>query len=517
MATLKLQNGRFRSHIDPSMQVATRCTTPIYNAAPPYHPSMAYAEARTAFVSSGPNLAYALLRALFHDLGYDDKRYGTPAWNPLGHIIKPGQTVVIKPNFVLSYNASGSSLEAIITHPSILRAMVDYAFIALNGEGRIVIADAPQMDCCWADLMAFQRLDTIQDFYYGEFGFPVEVVDLRNFELIDNKLPGYPSNRHALAGDPQGSRIVNLGTRSQFYGLASENYYGADYDRSVTNSHHQGETQEYCVSRTILDSDVFISVPKMKVHKKVGVTLNLKGLVGINTNKNYLVHYRLGTPSTGGDQLPDGRPTSDNFVVRTQRWLMDRTLARESALGELVYKTAAGMYQHLIRRVAPVSKETRVTDAGNWFGNDSAWRMTADLAHIIHYCDRNGVVQSEPQRKFLSVIDGIVGGEDNGPLAATAKPVGALVVGENLHAADMVATRLMGFDARTLKQFAIGDKPFDAEAISVIRDGISLSGREFFDPFDRQPHLAFRPHPGWIGHIEMDRVSETSRQMAEAI
>jgi len=38
------------------------------------------------------------------------------------------------------------------------------------------------------------------------------------------------------------------------------------------------------------------SIPKMKVHGKVGVTLNLKGLVGVNTDKNYLIHYRVGTP-----------------------------------------------------------------------------------------------------------------------------------------------------------------------------------------------------------------------------
>lgn len=49
---------------------------------------------------------------------------------------------------------------------------------------------------------------------------------------------------------------------------------------------------------------VFISVPKLKVHKKVRVILNTTGLVGINTNKNYLIHYTLGTPEEGGDQFP---------------------------------------------------------------------------------------------------------------------------------------------------------------------------------------------------------------------
>jgi len=70
-------------------------------------------------------------------------------WNPLGTIIKPGQTVLLKPNFVLSFNSSGDDLFAVVTHPSILRAIVDYVYLALKGIGRIVIADAPQMDCNW--------------------------------------------------------------------------------------------------------------------------------------------------------------------------------------------------------------------------------------------------------------------------------------------------------------------------------------------------------------------------------
>lgn len=34
------------------------------------------------------------------------------------------------------------------------------------------------------------------------------------------------------------------------------------------------------------DADVYISIPKLKTHQKVGVTLNLKGLVGSISNKN---------------------------------------------------------------------------------------------------------------------------------------------------------------------------------------------------------------------------------------
>src|SRR6185312_4030456 len=108
-----------------------------YNCTPPYHPDSAFPEMRFSARSSEKNEPYALLRDLFRQLGYDAEKFGTPDWNPLGCLIKPEQCVVLKPNFVLSANASGQSLFAVITHPSILRAIVDYVFIALRGRGRI--------------------------------------------------------------------------------------------------------------------------------------------------------------------------------------------------------------------------------------------------------------------------------------------------------------------------------------------------------------------------------------------
>lgn len=177
--------------------------------------------------------------------------------------------------------------------------------------------------------------------------------------------------------------IINLGKQSHFYGLPNQNYYGADFNRQETIAHHNGETHEYCVSKTILSADVFLSVPKMKTHKKVGVTLNLKGLVGINTNKNYLIHYRLGTPKNGGDQLPDAQPGADRALVKVQRWAYDRFLAQQSKTADAVYQTGVKIYRRTVKPFLRISKDTQTVDAGNWHGNDSAWRMTADLAKIL--------------------------------------------------------------------------------------------------------------------------------------
>jgi uncharacterized protein (DUF362 family) len=468
-------------------RVAWGVTTPQYNHEPPFHPDQRFPELPFDNASTQPNAPYTLLRELFHRLGLD------PA-NPLGQIIRPGQTVVIKPNFVLSFHAGADDLFAVVTHPSILRALVDYTFLALKGTGRIIIADAPQMDCDWDELMAAQRLDAIQDFYRKKFNFNLELYDLRNFALIDRHQLAYSSNRKPRPGDPLGTAIVNLGRRSAFYGRPNDNYYGADFDRSVTMRHHHDKTHEYAVSKTILSADVFLSVPKMKVHKKVGVTLNLKGLVGINTDKNYLVHHTVGTPTTGGDQLPDGVPASDRFVTRAQRWLADRTLARQSGVGDAIYRAAAAGYRALIKPWQPRAESTLVLDSGNWHGNDSAWRMTSDLAKIIFFSDANGQLHDTRQRKIFCVVDGIIGGENNGPLSPDAKPAGCLVAGENPVAVDIVTARLMGFDPGKIRQFDILQSPeWDFGFRSA--DEIELVG-------DSGLNFHFQPHPGWVGHIE---------------
>jgi uncharacterized protein (DUF362 family) len=490
-------------------RVAVGTTTPKYNNLPPFHPGERFAELGFSETSSEPNPAYALLRRLWLKLGLDRAGAETSRWDPLGDFIQPGDTVLIKPNFVGARNASGGDLFAVVTHPSMIRAVVDYTYVALKGRGRIVIADAPEMNCQWDRLMEAQRLESVQAFYRDRFQFDVEVRDLRDFALRDPDAPAYSSNRITLPGDPAGSTIINLGRRSAFYGLPSANYYGADYDRNETIRHHHDEVHEYSISNTFLRADVVLSVPKMKVHKKVGVTLNLKGLVGVNTNKNYLIHYRLGSPGRNGDQLPDHLPGSDTLPIRIQRWMFDHALARQSRVGDAAYAACRGLYRLVVKPFRTVSQETLALDGGNWHGNDSAWRMTADLARILFFADRQGVLQSSPQRRVFCVVDGIVAGEKAGPLAPTAKPCGCIVTGSNPIAVDLVTTRLMGFDPGKLRQFALafkGPEGFGLRGftdIEVIEERRTWAGTQFFSADRRDPGFAFEPHPGWKGHIEL--------------
>jgi uncharacterized protein (DUF362 family) len=473
----------------------------------PYHPSINYPEYPfSPHISSEANHVYDGIRQLFLRLELDAPYWNTPEWNPLGYLIKPGMTVVIKPNFILSRHDESKDVFSIITHPSVLRAIVDYCWIALKGEGRIIIADAPQYNCNFRELLEITKLEEVRDFI-NIFSDPK--VDIYDFRDYWSKTHHFPSCTRKLPGDPQGKIIVNLGKESALYNYHNPSeLYGAAYHRQETVDHHSEERQEYELSRTIFDADVVISVPKLKVHKKVGVTLNLKGLVGICTNKNFLPHYTLGSPSEGGDQFPESLFTQrERAVIKFERWMYDHFLAKRTIRHEFIHRLIYGfiylrVFSHFGLRIP---KEKRLLDAGNWYGNDTAWRMVVDLAKIIHFVDKEGKLHDEPQRKLFSVVDGIVGGENVGPLVPDPKPAGILIGGDNLLAVDLVATRLMGFDSSKLKQFTMLDPKFDFGPKNLEEIEIRSNERVFREGLTDKANmfLAFKPHPGWVSHVEL--------------
>jgi uncharacterized protein (DUF362 family) len=473
----------------------------------PYHPSNRYPEYPFGNnISSESNHVYDGIRQLFHILDLDAEHWDSIVWNPLRHIIQPGMKVVIKPNFVLSSHNQDKDLFSIITHPSVLRAIVDYCWIALRGKGEIYIADTPQYNCNFQELMDVTRLNKVTNFINGFSGPQLQILDLREYW---SKSLHFPSCKINLPGDPNRKVLVNLRDGSALYHHQnSAKLYGAVYHRGETIFHHSGEKQEYELSGTILSADVIISVPKLKVHKKVGVTLNQKGLVGTCTNKNWLVHYTLGSPLEGGDQYPDGLFTgTERTVIKFERWMYDHFLAKQTKRHELVHRFLYGfvylrIFSHLGLSISP---QKRLLDTGNWYGNDSAWRMVVDLAKIINFADSEGQLHTQRRLRLFSIIDGIIGGENNGPLSPDPKSAGILIGGDNLLAVDLVATRLMGFDPWKLKQFSMLDAKFDFGPRKLEEIKIKSNQEVFETDFTGKTNrfLDFRPHPGWAGHIEI--------------
>ena len=86
-------------------------------------------------------------------------------WNPLADIIRPGDTVVLKPNFIKEHHETKlDEWEQVITHGSVIRAVCDYVLLALKGTGRIIICDAPQTDSSFRKICKAAQNDFLTNF-----------------------------------------------------------------------------------------------------------------------------------------------------------------------------------------------------------------------------------------------------------------------------------------------------------------------------------------------------------------
>jgi len=470
-----------------------------YSTASPYQPSANYPECPLRTSLDPINETYGSVRESFCLLGMDKQNYGTTNWNPLRHLVRHGDNVLLKPNLIAHSHMYTNEWEHVITNGSILRAMVDYVFIALGGEGKLVIADAPQTDSHIDRIKQRTGIDAIQELYWTKKRFEISFVDLRDEHWVVKD--GVCVDKVKLPGDPLGNVRVNLGHNSFFaeHRGMNKRYYGAFYDLAETNEHHTDDVHEYMISRTALESDVFINLPKLKTHKKVGVTLNLKNLVGINGNKNWLPHYCVGSPAENGDQFPASsmRGRVENRIVLSAKRLL---------LGENpVAKLAARKLKGLGYRVFGHTEE--IIRSGNWYGNDTCWRMTLDLNRILLYANPDGTLRTTPKRYF-SVIDGVRAMEGNGPVAGTPKNTGVIIAGYNPLATDVVCAQFMGLDYRKIpmlhRAFGQSEFPFanfTPGEISIVSNNCMLRGK--LTDLPQQSATRFQPHFGWQGHVEL--------------
>lgn len=471
----------------------------------PWGPGKAYPEIVAAFgeIDAGEafNPAYAAVRAALYALGLDAERFGTPDWNPLGTLVPRGARIVLKPNFIRHWNPlEEASIESVITHGAVVRAVADYAFLAAGAEGSVVVAEAPQQDCDFARIREIVGLDAIVRFYEETIQRSLEVIDLRREAVIFRD--GIIVERRALPGDPAGYRAVDLGACSFFAGsgLDPERFRGADYDPTVTAEQHRGGRNAYLLSETVLSADLVVNLPKLKTHKKTGVTLALKNLVGINGDKNWLPHHSVGSPDQGGDEFPGSR------------WI-DRARSRATDLARPLLRRGVGLaFFRLARRIENAARGDAFVRSGNWYGNRTTWRMCCDLNRCLYYSDRHGLHldAAVPVRQVLTVIDGIVAGEGEGPLAPLDVPLGAVIAATDPIAADLVAVRLMGFDERRLPKIwepirdsgpritAVTD-PSEVTVGETDAIEVAVRDRSLDELRAERPFVA---HPGWRGHVE---------------
>lgn len=460
-----------------------------------YRPSKMYPEYpfKENGISESNNQVYDMIRELFHELKMDIDNYGKKTWNPFKDIIYENDIVLIKPNMVTHINPSEHNekrgLECLVTHPSVLKCIIDYAYIALKGTGKIIVADAPIQDCDFTYLKRKAGFSRIEDFYRKAGIEDFEIYDLREVVLEShngNKVQKCNKNKSFK------STIVNLGKESYFYG---KDYNGklriTNYDSTDVNEHHNKDRQEYCVNNICLEANVIISLSKPKTHRLAGYTGALKNFVGINAKKEYLPHHCKGSIKSKGDEYP-------KFKINT---------ILQSNLDDLKNKAYHYNWTRVSKYVDYINQNIKNMDKnavryGMWYKNDTMWRTILDLNFLINFCDKKGKIQPEKQRKIIHIGDMIVCGEKEGPLAPSYKKVGGILYSDNAVEFDIYLLKIMGFELKnfpTIKN-AIKDKRLFKKNI---KDILFMSNcKDYIGKYNvKIKNHNFEPTSGWKGHV----------------
>jgi uncharacterized protein (DUF362 family) len=425
-----------------------------------------------------PNPVYEMVEAVFRGLGLAGD-------NPLGALIQPGDHVLVKPNFVTSKNFEehlrGEKLACSSTHGSVLRPILDYVLGACMPGGKVTVVDTPVEGCNLEEVVEGLGVRDLLAWYAAR-GQRIDFIDLRHFRVVphmaldDARRFGRSFNlgllvRERLPGDPLGYTTIDLGERSWFHEVARRGPRFC-FHRSHQHTpvpHHSRGKQEYSLPRTVLDADVVINIPKLKTHKKSGVTLALKSCIGLTNEKYWLPHYTAGTPADDGDEFPFPPP----LAVRVENQLQRFPLPLDHSLIARAPRLADGRSQNGFLHGYIME--------GSWQGNDTIWRTVLDLNHLLFYADRGGRLRDTPQRRYLAIVDGIIAGEGEGPLASTPRHAGLLIGGFDPVLVDVACVRAMGYAERSLAMVHRAlERPLlpstDLDALRIVNDGPAPAG-----------------------------------------
>ena len=398
-------------------------------------------------------------------------------WNPLGKLVSKGSKIIIKPNFVTikdhHFELNSDRQLAVTTNNSLIVPIIEYAYKAVGDNGKIIIADSPieasDFDKTVSKLGVLHIVEEFQ-----KRGYPVELVDLRDFrvkpiQIINNLRLGNRSFnlglfiKKSLPGDNSGYSTIDLLEKSAFNnhkGINKLRFYKPHYKKPLEahfDNHHK-----YNLANSILEADLIINLPKMKTHKISGVTLALKNLIGLTNKKYWLPHYTEGYMSSGDqyDHEPKMSERIQNFLRVIPIGFGNSIFIRYPITIEESQQVQMPIYN------------------GSWIKNDTLWRTILDVAKVVEYSDKTGNLAETKQRKVLSIIDGVIAGEGNGPLGATAKYCNVLLGSMNMYHLDFLATKMMGFNTHKIKYL----KDIQERDINYTCNQSKLPGFKFVTP-----------------------------------
>jgi len=386
-------------------------------------------------------------------------------WSYMGweNLIPAGARVLIKPNFVLHHNQGDGGMDPMITHQSVVKAV---AHAALQTEAsEVVVGDAPIQTADFAALLETTGLD----------------VWAKALKQADSRFKGVKDFRRTTARYVNGVRVAeenvlpeedfllfDLGADSLLEPITDEkdDFRVTCYDpRLMAKTHGKGR-HRYLVARDVLEADVVINLPKLKTHKKAGITCALKNLIGINGNKEYLPHHRLGGADLGGDCYP-----GNSRVKRMLEYAADQqNLTDSGAMG----RVWGGVATQLNRVLHLMGDNLGIE--GSWIGNDTIWRTGLDLNRILLYGETDGSMSASARRRVVHLADAVVAGQGDGPLSPQPLQLGLLFAGNNAACVDWFGAKLLGYDPRRLPIVREAFGEFRWPISTARPDDVTLSG-----------------------------------------
>lgn len=402
---------------------------------------------------------------------------GAAGESAFSRLVPSGARVLVKPNLVLHRNHGPWGIEPLFTHATIIRAVVDE--LLATGASQVIVGDAPLQECDFDQLVRNSGMDQWAP----------------SLEARDPRFHGPRDYRRTKTNFEGGLRVEREGLlpvdRFVLFDLAGESllepisrngdFRVTQYPPAELARTHAAGRHQFLVARDIIEADVVINLPKLKTHKKAGVTNALKNLIGINGNKEFLPHHRLGGSADGGDCYPGGDP-----VKRALEFVYDQANATRSIAARRVLRLGTRALQRVLH-----AKGDELGVEGAWSGNDTIWRTCLDLNRILLYGRTDATLADEPQRTVVHLVDAVVAGHGDGPLRAEPFPLGLLLAGENAAAVDLVGARLLGYAPERIPIVAHAFDRFRWPLTDFAAADVMVTGAMGSGPAGERIHAAF--------------------------
>ncbi len=388
--------------------------------------------------------------------------------------------ILLKPNWV-KHSTKETDEICLRTNDNFLLATLE---IVLTYKPLMVtIGDAPIQSCNWDRILNPQLLNKIH-FLKQKYNAVINIQDFRRvtFEPLKNN-PKY--NRNSL----EKYNIFDLGTDSYLEPISRSDksiFRVTNYNPDRLSESHSKGTHKYCITEVLFESDLIISLPKVKTHQKAGVTAALKNLVGLNGDKDYLPHHRIGGTGFGGDCYP-----GKNILRLWSEFALDFANRQQGKLFYWLLSRFSGLLWKL-----SFPKPVHQLSAG-WFGNDTTWRMVLDLNRIAMYGKADGTLSKTPQRFIYSLCDGIIGGQGDGPLKPDPLPLGVISFTNHSGINDVIMGQLMGFNVTKIPLLNWFFKKYTSNEIILYLNNSIVNLSDL-----KKIEVQTIPPPGWSEHLK---------------